>query len=420
VFQGPPRERERLTWLFFAGWVLLIFVAVPIAPRILKHVGEIVPLGSLVYATIAVILIATVIAVAYIFKSLKGRRQNLFWLILTLGIYVYFCLYETKTPQEALHFLEYGFLGLLAFRALSHRIRDVSIYWSAVMLVAVVGTVDEIIQWMTPGRYYDFHDIRFDTLSAALAQLVLARGMRPPFIQWAVKPASVRLACRLTILLLGLFTFTVLNTPIRVVAYAGRIPGMSYLLDNYSIMNEFGYRHTDRDIGTFYSRFPTADLRRIDQRYGDRVGRRLAEIKARDGNLQSLQTLKTAGTTPFIHEAALHLSRRDHYAGAMWKYTPGTKRHLFHQSVAYRENQVLEHYFGRSLTNSGMLRTPEELELWKASLASARPFRSQVSSHLVTRLRSSELLGVLLSLMIFFFAIDRFWGRERPDAATGA
>lgn len=417
MFQRPPRESERLTWTFFAVWAALIFTAVPIAPKLLAWLGERMPLVALIYGTIAVIFVATLIAVIYIYRQLNGRFGQLLWLMLTLGLYVYFCIHETNTPQEALHFLEYGFLGLLGFRALSHRIRDVSVYPMAVILVALVGTTDEIIQWMTPGRYWDFHDIRFDALSAALAQVVLAKGMRPPFIAWRVPASSVRILCRLALGLVLLFGFCIWNTPPRVVAYASRIPFLSFLLRNETIMNEFGYRHTDREIGTFYSRFSTEDLRRFDRERGEEVGRRVAEAMAGPDGLQSVLYLETAGRDPFLYEFASHIEQRNHYSGASWKYAGDDKRFRYHQTVAYRENQILETYFGHSLTNSGATVSAGENERWKSNLQTEKPYRSRVSSHLVTKFRSHEALTILLASGAFFVILHVVWGRERATPA---
>jgi hypothetical protein len=417
MFQAPPREREGLTWFFFFLWVGMIFAAVPLAPKFLKWLGDMFPLVAIVYGTIIVILIATVIAVVYVFRKLRGRWPQMLWLVGTLMVFVYFCGYETKTPQEALHFLEYGFLGLLAFRALSHRIQDITVYGVAIAAVALVGTADEIVQWMTPGRYWDYHDVRFDAFSAALAQVVLAKGLRPPFISAKVPRSSVRRLCIMVMSVLLLLACCVLNTPRRVVWYADKIPSLEFLLRNEGIMTEFGHRHVDRDIGTFYSRYSIEDLLFIDTARGQSYGRRVADEFLIHSNINVLCHLRAAGTEPFLHEFASHMDRRDHYGAASLKYSPNNSLFNYHQTVAYRENQLLEKYYGTSLTNSGHVLPPAVIESWKSHMNTARPFRSPVSGHLITELRPTEVRRILLACILFVATCYVIWGREPRKAA---
>ncbi|MBD3871962.1 MAG: VanZ family protein, partial [Acidobacteria bacterium] len=57
-------------------------------------------------------------------------------------------------PEEAVHFLEYGVLGVLLFRALSTHIHDGSVFAAGALIGILVGIFDEIIQWFVPGRYW--------------------------------------------------------------------------------------------------------------------------------------------------------------------------------------------------------------------------------------------------------------------------
>ncbi len=80
-------------------------------------------------------------------------------------------------PEEAVHFLEYGVLGLLLYRALSFRVLDATVFVAAALVGVIVGTVDEIIQWIVPGRYFDFRDIALNGGASVLVQIVdLADG----------------------------------------------------------------------------------------------------------------------------------------------------------------------------------------------------------------------------------------------------
>ena len=64
-----------------------------------------------------------------------------------------------KSPEEALHFIQYGVLGVLVYRALAHRRHDTSIYIAAALICGILGIIDEVIQWLTPRRYWSLRDI---------------------------------------------------------------------------------------------------------------------------------------------------------------------------------------------------------------------------------------------------------------------
>jgi VanZ family protein len=55
-------------------------------------------------------------------------------------------------------------------------------YAAAAALAAAIGYVDELIQWILPGRVYDLRDVAMNALGAVLGALVLAAlrsGSRP-------------------------------------------------------------------------------------------------------------------------------------------------------------------------------------------------------------------------------------------------
>ena len=413
MFQGPPREKKGLTWFFFIGWSLLVFVVVPLTPIAIRVLGPYLRMRALVIGSMAVILVATVIAVVYMARiSPRRLKANLLWMFGILAVYAYFCFFEVKADQEALHFLVYGFLGLLAFRALSHDIRDVTIYASAVAMVTIVASVDEIIQWVTPGRYFDLHDVKFDALSAILAQVAIAKGMRPPFVTEPIRPRSVRILCRFVVLQLLILGFCVWNTPVRVVRYTETLTFLKFLQYDDNAMSEYGYRHADRDIGVFHSRFTVEELFHLDSIRGEEVGTLVAENYRQSTNHTALLTLRMAGMDPYLHELAGHIAQRDYYARTAWKHEDNPKRYRTHNTIAYGENLILEKYFPRVIAAADLRVVPEQVEIWKRNVNTARAYRSNIDDHLIVRFRESDLGNVILALILFVLFIRWRFGRE--------
>ena len=175
------------------------------------------------------------------------------WLFLALSWDIYTL---REIPEEAIHVSEYGILGLLVYRALTHRVRDFSIYLMAALVVAMIGVIDEYIQWLTPSRVFDLRDIRTNAIAGALSQLAIFLGLRPSIIHGMPAAINWSRLCYLGIAALALLALGFMNTPQRIAWYATNLPPLAYLMDSKSVMVEYGYRYEDPDTGIFRSRFP--------------------------------------------------------------------------------------------------------------------------------------------------------------------
>jgi hypothetical protein len=76
---------------------------------------------------------------------------------------------------ERTHLPEYGVAAWLAWRAV-HPLLPYAFagYAAAAALAATIGYVDELIQWILPGRVYDLRDVAMNALGALLGTILLA------------------------------------------------------------------------------------------------------------------------------------------------------------------------------------------------------------------------------------------------------
>jgi len=390
----------------------VILISVPLARSLQKTVSSFAG-GDWIFPVIGLgaVVLATLIAAIKVWRRRSGPKlASSLWLLAVAGAYAW---YARNLPSqvEVLHFLEYGVLGLLAFRALRCRTSDLTAFLSATLICTLMGTLDEAIQWFTPKRYFEFRDIWLNTVSGGLAQIAIWKGWRPAGLHAGFTAAGLRrlagfaMACAVA---LGLCA---LNTPTRAASYAQRIPALAYLENNPSVMAEYGHRYEDPEIGVFFSRSDPEALAAEDQTRAVEVAI-LDEYQARERYPEFLAAYPS-WRDPFAHEARVHLFRRDRYL-----FRAGNEEDLEaaleFATIAAREHRVLERYFPATLaaTTAYEIGTPEEGLLALEDLEA--DYESAVSRHLFTRLseRRIVLLVVVLTAALWFL-------RRRLRSAAG-
>ncbi len=137
---GVLRDRDLLDAVFIAGVVLVAAAVVLIGARARPRIAEI----GVAVGVAAVLVLASV----------------------RLGL-----------PEERTHLFEYGIVAVLVYEALAERaangqtirLRPVVAFG----ITAAFGILDEVIQWILPGRVFDPADIGVNLIAAAL--VIVAR-----------------------------------------------------------------------------------------------------------------------------------------------------------------------------------------------------------------------------------------------------
>lgn len=91
-----------------------------------------------------------------------------------LALFVAAMVWVRRSPSERFHFIEYGALYLLALRALSIDFAALEAYALAFVATTCAGWVDELMQGLSPQRYFDVGDIRMNAVAALCAALLFA------------------------------------------------------------------------------------------------------------------------------------------------------------------------------------------------------------------------------------------------------
>lgn len=341
-----------LAWAWVVICALGIFLVVPLARLIQAVVARTIGRAAFVYLVLAAVAAAAAGLLYALIMRLKVRSlSNYVWLAAVAGLYIHFTLERWEAPEEAVHFLEYGLLGCFLFRALSLGIRDKSIYLAGFLSGSLVGIFDEILQWAMPGRYWDIRDVALNALSSGLVQLAVWKGLKPAVISEKMTPASVRRISALIAANALLIGFCYLNTPQRVRSYTKVFPALSFL-ENEEAMGEHKNVIRAPGVGTFYSRLTAEELENEDSAHSAENARLLDEW--RDKTYAQFLNHFTSYLTPFLYEMRVHVFRRDKRLEDAGKAEdPGARRAALF--IAFKENQLLETYFGRTLRKSAYL-----------------------------------------------------------------
>ena len=389
-------------------WVAVIYTTIPFV-RMLRewYVARWDPVW--IGLGVAVVLMAAgVVAMGLIRRGTGAvRRGNTVWIVVTTSVLVLWTVSLRRSPEEAVHFLEYGLLAVLLHRALRPRVGSDLVFIAAALMGALIGTVDEIIQWISPGRFWDWRDLLLNGGAGALAQVILWRVVAPSRRSWDVR--SLQTVLRLAAAQLVLLTVCLACTPARVARYAPCLPADSHLTSSLNPMAEYGHRLVEPGLGVFTSRLSLEELRTEDRTRATEVGPILDANRHSYGRF--LDTWPVS-EDPFTYEARVHLFARDrNLAKARGQGFAGASEQI---TTAWYENRLVETFFTNTLDESSYQWNSQLREQIARSHAPNTDFHSAAGSHLITFASERALRIVLLLLVAVMIILDLRVGRYQP------
>lgn len=408
MIRRPPAGRRKAAWIHLIAFTLLVYATVPLARTIQGAVADRWGREAFKHGVIAVVVLlglALLLALRRVAaQATWGQRA---WLVVVAAVTVARVRLLETSPEEAVHFLEYGVLGVLAFRALGHRLHDAGVYTCAALLCALLGLGDEVLQWVTPRRYFDFRDVGFNALGSVLALVGLALGLRPAWVAPRLSAASVSLACRLATALVLALGACASNTPARVRAYAEAVPGLGFLARTAGPMSEFGHRHVVPDLGVFTSRMTLDELRAEDERRGVEAGRVLDEWRD-PARYAEFVVRWSPGVDAFVHEARVHVFRRDRFRDRVREPGEDQERKVReHATIAMKEDEILERWFGRAIAAARMGMPEDERARLRPLVLRDETYESAVSAGVHWRMTEGQLWLGLVALVGLLLVIER-------------
>jgi len=398
-----------VSWLWVALCILSIYLMVPIARLVRNFVEERWNVSFFGYSVLFIVCVAFLASLYFLWFRFKIRAlSNYLWLAVIAFVYVYFTLKLWKRPEEAIHFLEYGLLGILLFRSLRHHIDDKSIYMAALLIGGLVGIFDEVLQWMIPRRIWDMRDVGLNALSCCLCQVAIWKGIRVKLPSFHVRPKSFQMVSWLLVTNIILLSLSLSNTPKRMKTYTEFLPFLSFLKKEEPMAEDI-YKHRDPAIGVFYSRLTLEELKKIDTERAEEYGLILDEWSEKKYN--DFLEYFPGYARPFLHEIRVHIFRRDmkYREGLRPNKTKVKRNNLF---IAYKENSILEKYFDQTLRKSPYTWPQGRMVHIEAEIDKTSFYKSPVSATTYFPLDEKARWAIVFGITILLF-ISNIWFSHR-------
>jgi len=131
---------------------------------------------ALVFAAVAGLVVVALV------RSPALRRPRVLLSSLAVAALYGLVVWPMSSPEEKLHFVEYGAVAVLAFFSTPPRWREWQRLGGAALFAGAAGWVDEGLQALLPSRYYDLRDVGFNALAGvmALGALAVVRALSRP------------------------------------------------------------------------------------------------------------------------------------------------------------------------------------------------------------------------------------------------
>jgi hypothetical protein len=395
-------------WWAVAAWIAFIYAAIPFVRSLREAFAARWPVETLGFAVMGAVAAAAAGALlACRRRRRRVRISDIGWLGgIAAGLIVWTHLLMGQ-PEEAVHFIEYGVLGVLLYRALRPDIDDPGVFIAAALIGTIVGTVDEIIQWVVPDRYWDVRDLVLNGGASVLVQIAIWRLAPAPSSR--LTPHTIRVLCRLAACWVVLLTLCLAATPQRLAALARTFPALQPLTVSEDAMTEYGFLHRLDENTQFRSRLSRTRLAEQDRARSVAAAAKLDGFRGRYGRF--LRDVPPADD-PFVYEMGVHIFARDHSLAEAQRHAVGTREHLRSMTAAAREQRILERVFGGSLSQSTHAWSDRQRRAVSTAGDPGARFVSNVAGHVVTAVSETRLRTLLVTVIALLVAADLMLSRS--------
>lgn len=230
-----------LYWSLSLLCSFIIFLVVPFTRTLEQFISN--TIGGIFFTWIALIgIIFGFVVLGWLAHKTRQQweKKQYYWIFIVFLLYLSITIYlSLRSPEEAIHLIEYSLLTFLLFKALTLQNQDKMVIGSTINLVFLVGTLDEFLQWITPERFWDFRDVAINFASGCLCLAALAPFYFKDLNQKATHQ-SIKLLVWTTSINLVLIGLVFSNTPSMIQGYTAIFEQLEWLQREEQMVSDFG------------------------------------------------------------------------------------------------------------------------------------------------------------------------------------
>ena len=136
------------------------------------------------------IIVAMIAFIAYLLFHRRIRNPFDIGTVVLIFFATGFSLTVIEIPEERVHFLEYSLLGSLVFTAWSLDLAGNRLYLVSLAFTALLGGIDEIIQYFLPNRVGELRDFSLNLVGGMIG-IVMAWVLHRPTAKLKTKKSVV-------------------------------------------------------------------------------------------------------------------------------------------------------------------------------------------------------------------------------------
>jgi hypothetical protein len=174
-------------------------------------------------------------------------------------------------------------------------------------------------------------------------------------------------------------------------------------------MREPQFKHRDPEIGVFFSRLSLEDIAKIDAERAEEYGTIFTEWKTK--RYRDFLLNFPGYARPFLYEMRVHIFRRDRRF-SLAKKTADQKDREENLFISYKENLILEKYFGKTLQKSSYKWRTKRLKQIEAEIDIAPSYRSPVGAMAQIPLEEKALWGIIFLSIIALVYMNKRLSRK--------
>lgn len=160
-------KKEKRLWFFFTITVLTIFASIGFANALSEYLTN----EGFIGFTFSLGLLAIAAGIFLTGLRTRPRGVEIGITISVLAVYVIIAA-RAFSAEHRSHIIEYSVVSLILFEALKERSENKKVLIPAVFAIigtVLIGTIDELIQFLMPSRVFDLFDIFFDFIASLMA-----------------------------------------------------------------------------------------------------------------------------------------------------------------------------------------------------------------------------------------------------------